>query len=615
MKNFIFLLVSTILTLLLISQPSYSQKDTREILTTPIYEMPKNGPQGGEIKEYNNDKIQTVLSQIREARLAGNESKVENLQHELEKISGNISQDNAVYSNNGPLPIIEYVNYPLGNPDYNLTVISPSDPAWAIATSTDPITGRLYAVQTKYVNAGSDTAKVYTSTNHGMSWSLIYRVYYTVDIDYRNDELDIEAINNGTSSYIYIVAGFTASGVNYSTIYRMNSSGGEFFAANFYNSASGNAFIYPRITSDNGKYTSLTYVYIILTQDSTTGSTHHLKTKFSIITNPFASTPTITNRNFTSANSYWWNQPGLPDTSILYNDIVYSDSAATDWIITVSNFYRANLNNLYLTYSSDYGATSPARYPTLTESNVNYKPRLASSRNDDTIGGQYIMLVYTRQFSSTDWDPYYRRTTDNGSNWSSGYISAVSDTTVYTDVAGIPGIRNKFRFAYAVTTGSSSGSIWLREYNNGSMPAAFNLSTNMGNNFTPVRAGYRLTTDSCFTLGHGVTGIGVYAFMGCSGSLINVGKNEIPVEFNLSQNYPNPFNPNTKISYSIPLPGFVTLKVYDVLGKEVATLINENKNAGNYIVEFNAENLTSGVYFYKLETNGFSAIRKMILMK
>lgn len=186
---------------------------------------------------------------------------------------------------------------------------------------------------------------------------------------------------------------------------------------------------------------------------------------------------------------------------------------------------------------------------------------------------------------------------------------------MYTDVEGIPGIRNKFRFAYAVHKGLNSGSIWLRQFNNGSLPAAFNLSTNMGNNFTPVRAGYRYSTDSCFTLGHGNSGVGVYAFMGCSGSLLNVGKNEIPVEFKLSQNYPNPFNPTTKISFAIPVSGFVTLRVYDILGKEVATLINENMNAGNYIFEFNTDNLTSGVYFYKLETNNFNAIRKMVLLK
>ena len=91
--------------------------------------------------------------------------------------------------------------------------------------------------------------------------------------------------------------------------------------------------------------------------------------------------------------------------------------------------------------------------------------------------------------------------------------------------------------------------------------------------------------------------------------------NEIPGKYNLSQNYPNPFNPVTKIAYALPKSGLVSIKVYDILGREVALLINEVKNAGNYSVDFNASNFTSGVYFYKLESNGFSDIKKMMLIK
>ena len=79
----------------------------------------------------------------------------------------------------------------------------------------------------------------------------------------------------------------------------------------------------------------------------------------------------------------------------------------------------------------------------------------------------------------------------------------------------------------------------------------------------------------------------------------------LPISYNLYQNYPNPFNPSTTIKYSIPQLSFVTIKIYDVLGGEVATLVNENQIPGNYEVEFNShsdegQNLTSGVYFYKL---------------
>lgn len=90
---------------------------------------------------------------------------------------------------------------------------------------------------------------------------------------------------------------------------------------------------------------------------------------------------------------------------------------------------------------------------------------------------------------------------------------------------------------------------------------------------------------------------------------------ERPRENSLMQNYPNPFNPATTISYSIPTNGFVTLKVYDILGKEVAELVNEAKEAGNYSVTFNASELPSGIYFYTITSRNFKATKKLILLK
>jgi hypothetical protein len=86
-------------------------------------------------------------------------------------------------------------------------------------------------------------------------------------------------------------------------------------------------------------------------------------------------------------------------------------------------------------------------------------------------------------------------------------------------------------------------------------------------------------------------------------------------DYALEQNYPNPFNPSTKIKFQLPKDGFVTLKVYDILGKEIATLINEEKSQGKYEVNFNASSLSSGVYIYKIQAGDFVSSRKMILLK
>ena len=89
----------------------------------------------------------------------------------------------------------------------------------------------------------------------------------------------------------------------------------------------------------------------------------------------------------------------------------------------------------------------------------------------------------------------------------------------------------------------------------------------------------------------------------------------MPMEFSLSQNYPNPFNPLTKIRYSIPKSSNVIIKVFDILGNEIGTLINEEKPIGNYEVDFNSSGLPSGLYFYRLLAGDFVQIRKMILLK
>ncbi|MBZ0199412.1 MAG: T9SS type A sorting domain-containing protein [Ignavibacteriaceae bacterium] len=88
-----------------------------------------------------------------------------------------------------------------------------------------------------------------------------------------------------------------------------------------------------------------------------------------------------------------------------------------------------------------------------------------------------------------------------------------------------------------------------------------------------------------------------------------------PKQFSLSQNYPNPFNPSTTIKYTVPEKSNIKLAIYDVLGREVALLVNESKEAGNYEITFDAKNLTSGIYFYELKTNNFSKTNKMILAK
>ena len=109
------------------------------------------------------------------------------------------------------------------------------------------------------------------------------------------------------------------------------------------------------------------------------------------------------------------------------------------------------------------------------------------------------------------------------------------------------------------------------------------------------------------------TNKGLYKSTGFITSIEN--KPEAPSSFSLAQNYPNPFNPTTVIRYQLSMNSLATLKIYDVLGRLVKTLIEERQTAGNHSVTFSASNLSSGVYFYRLAAGHFSETKKMIFTK
>jgi hypothetical protein len=92
-------------------------------------------------------------------------------------------------------------------------------------------------------------------------------------------------------------------------------------------------------------------------------------------------------------------------------------------------------------------------------------------------------------------------------------------------------------------------------------------------------------------------------------------RTDIPKDFSLNQNFPNPFNPTTTISFSLPKQSFVSLKVFDLLGREAATVVSEEFSAGNYTKQWNAANIPSGVYFYRLRAGSFTETKKLLLLK
>jgi hypothetical protein len=124
------------------------------------------------------------------------------------------------------------------------------------------------------------------------------------------------------------------------------------------------------------------------------------------------------------------------------------------------------------------------------------------------------------------------------------------------------------------------------------------------------------TTASIYTAGTGGQPIGSLMWWGLTPVGVQTqSSRSIPEEYTLTQNYPNPFNPSTNFTYELSKAGFVSVKVYDLLGREVATLVNEFKPAGSYPATWNAAGFGSGIYFCKMQSGSFTATKKMILMK
>lgn len=262
--------------------------------------------------------------------------------------------------------------------------------------------------------------------------------------------------------------------------------------------------------------------------------------------------------------------------------------------------------------------------------------------NTPLAGQQFLLQVFFRNantafLSSSSYTtsvPNILRTSDGGSNWNfvftgtaSQVVFKISDINSDTMIA-VAQAGNILRTYNAGVNwaGSSFGS-----YNLNNIAMTNNLhayavgqnviikTTNTGNNwnvqYTPssdLQAVFFLNDQTGWACG---TGGKLYKTTSGGVTAVNHYGNTIPGKFELKQNYPNPFNPSTHLKFDISESRFVNLKIYDMLGKELSTIVNEELSPGIYEVEWDGSNYPSGVYFYRLETPDFSQTRKMILLK
>ncbi len=302
-----------------------------------------------------------------------------------------------------------------------------------------------------------------------------------------------------------------------------------------------------------------------------------------------------------------------PGTNVSFSSI-FSRGSATAYVIGESG-------NCF--YSEDAGISwAPRPVPTIEDLNAGVGPTSGTTLHA-LVGGNNGVIFKTTD-AGVNWTQSSSGTSNNINAFSfgSGKIFAVGNngTILNSTDAGdtwssntSPTIENLFSISSSgqnsnwILASGSNGTI-IKSTDNGdtwflqSSPTSEDLFSALA-----------VTNNIHFAVGN--KGIVLKTTDGGGNPVSIEDVKDVPLQFEVYQNFPNPFNPTTTVKYQIPELSFVSLKVYDVLGNELATLINEEKAVGTYAVEFNAKDIPSGIYFYQLKAGSFIETKKMVLLR
>lgn len=335
---------------------------------------------------------------------------------------------------------------------------------------------------------------------------------------------------------------------------------------------------------------------------------------------------------------------GSSGTYVAIDSVGTNVSTFTDSTGTLGNqyFYRVRGYNSLVTsaYSNEVNLTlagSPAAPTNLTATATNFS-RIDLSWQDNASNETNYNLQRTTDTTSSwttvavlpantisesdsllnDGTRYFYRVYASNTNGNSGFSNVSSATTPMrppTNLIAAQIAGEKIKLTWQDNSGSELG-YYIERKATSSGTYAVTDSVNANVTTYTDNAGIPGTVYFYRVRGHNLLVTSAYSNeVNLTLTGIKSSHDGIPDKFDLSQNYPNPFNPSTKISYQMPVDGHVTIKVFDVIGKEVATLVDDNLPAGYYDITFNADMLPSGIYFYRLTANGYVSVKKMVLMK
>ena len=297
----------------------------------------------------------------------------------------------------------------------------------------------------------------------------------------------------------------------------------------------------------------------------------------------------------------------------LTNDVSVSERASIavmgEQVYVVWQDERDNDKEIYFKISTDNGVNWSGDIRLTNSVGESEAPTLAVEESN-------INVVWSDSRNGIgNGEMYFKKSTDAGLNWSEDI--RITNTPSASGRASIAVSSNFVHISW--------NEVWEIYYTRSTdTEVSWETETRITNNTSDSENSFVVTSDSAVHLiwqDNPANNDDIYYKRNPTGNIITdvvCISNNVPTEFKLNQNYPNPFNPSTIIRYQLPLSSNITLKVYDVLGNEVATLVNEYKSAGSYEVEFNVAYeslLASGVYFYQLKAGAFIQTKKMLILK
>lgn len=444
---------------------------------------------------------------------------------------------------------------------------------------------------------------IYSSSNGGATWNSVGGVqsasafYGTVSMLVENRS----SSNNPDSTRIFVfytrstVLALTDATMNYASVRR---DGSAFYTALIADPPAGNTYSFTSAVSDGAFYTSGTWVGVMCTEtNNALTTTNNFKYYRSVDWGATWTGVTIS----TGWNDFYPSAEFKPFTS---------PSTDSVWIAVERRFAVNDRGIRIIATTWSPSATSNTYFLT-SGTQVYEKPVLTVKQNRST---DSVLVTMTK-----DGTAYYYYTSNGGGSWSpEANLGGASNgnNKLFTWCASSSTGPNAFLGMWVSTDGDSLNVRRGILGNLGTTTFKVN-SYQTSTTVSPVGIVYTPTAGENYSA-IGYAGLGpLHAYANQEALVIGINPigNEVPNKFNLEQNYPNPFNPVTNIKFAVPVTGIVKLVVYDVMGREVATLINKSMTAGNYVVDFDASSLGTGVYFYKFTSGEFSETKKMMLVK